>query len=242
MSTHASQAGYGVRFEWGGAALRHVATARDVVIVVDVLSFSTCVDIACAQGAAVLPFAHKDDRAAAYAHEQRALLAGPRGGPGFSLSPASLTAIGRGTRLVLPSPNGSALSLAAPSPLVLAGALRNAEAVARYAAAQRAPVVVVAAGERWPDGSLRPALEDLLGAGAVIDALGGSPSPEAALAAAAFNAARPQLAELVGRCASAVELQARGFGRDVALALALNASRCVPRLADGAYGAAQAEV
>lgn len=239
MTAPASQAPYSVRFEWGEAALRHVATARDVVIVVDVLSFSTCVDIACARGAAVLPFAHKDARAAAYAHEQGAALAGPRSGAGFSLSPASLMGIDRGTRLVLPSPNGSALSLAAPSPCVLAGALRNAGAVARYAAAQEAPVVVVAAGERWPDGSLRPAAEDLLGAGAVIDALGGSRSPEATLAAAAFNASRASLDEIVGRCASAVELQARGFAADVALALELNVSHCVPRLVAGVYVAAQ---
>jgi 2-phosphosulfolactate phosphatase len=238
VSAHASQAAYDVRFEWGEAALRHVATARDVVIVVDVLSFSTCVDIACARGAAVLPCTFKDERAAALAREQGAVLAGARGGPGFSLSPVSLLGLERGTRLVLPSPNGAALSLAAPSPLVLAGTLRNAAAVARHAATHGAPVVVVAAGERWPDGSLRPAVEDMLGAGAIIDALGGSRSPEAALAAAAFNASRDSLGEIVGGCASAVELQARGFADDVALALALNESRCVPRLLHGAYVAA----
>ena len=32
MTAYASQAGYAVRFEWGEAALRHVASERDVVI------------------------------------------------------------------------------------------------------------------------------------------------------------------------------------------------------------------
>jgi 2-phosphosulfolactate phosphatase len=96
-------------------------------------------------------------------------------------------------------------------------------------------VVVVAAGERWPDGSLRPVVEDLLGAGAIIEGLAGSRSPEAALAAATFRAARDQLTEIVRHCASAVELQVRGFVDDVALALEVNTSRCVPRLVAGAY-------
>ena len=52
------------------------------------------------------------------------------------------------------------------------------------------------AGERWGDGSLRPAYEDLVGAGAVVDRLvGRDPSleltPEAEVAALAFRALRP---------------------------------------------------
>ena len=41
-------------------------------------------------------------------------------------------------------------------------------AVARWLQARGGTVAVVAAGERWPDGSLRPAAEDLWGAGAVL--------------------------------------------------------------------------
>jgi 2-phosphosulfolactate phosphatase len=51
----------------------------------------------------------------------------PGGRPPFSLSPVSLLEIPPGTRLVLPSPNGSAVaaSVAATGSVVLAGCLRN---------------------------------------------------------------------------------------------------------------------
>ena len=89
----------------------------------------------------------------------------------WSLSPAALRAAPAPARLVLPSPNGSAIAAAAPPGVtVVAGCLRNATAVGRRVA-RAGPVTVVPAGERWPDGSLRPALEDLLGAGAVVAAL-----------------------------------------------------------------------
>ena len=51
---------------------------------------------------------------------------------------------------------------------------------ARVAAAARAcgpRVAVIACGERWPDGGLRPSLEDRIGAGAVLACLDGAPSP-----------------------------------------------------------------
>src|SRR5262245_6613839 len=106
---YASQAEYQVRVEWGAQALQPAATGVRVVIVIDVLSFSTCVDVACARGATVLPFTYKDDRARTYANERDAQLAVGRSESGYSLSPASLLGITPGTRLVLPSPNGSTL-------------------------------------------------------------------------------------------------------------------------------------
>ncbi|MEV0095209.1 hypothetical protein [Streptomyces sp. NPDC050738] len=87
----------------------------------------------------------------------------------WSLSPAALRRAPFVPRLVLPSPNGSAIAAAAGESAVLAGSLRNASAVGRWLADRGygtldRPVAVIASGERWPDGSLRPALEDLLGA------------------------------------------------------------------------------
>jgi 2-phosphosulfolactate phosphatase len=164
------QAQYDVRCEWGPMGLKALAPISDVVILVDVLSFSTCVDVALSRGAAVIPCRWKDARAADLAAQRDALLAGPRGTDALSLSPASLRAMPADVRLVLPSPNGSALSMATGATPTFAGCLRNAAAVARAAAAIGRRIAVIPAGERWhsEDDSLRPALEDLLGAGALI--------------------------------------------------------------------------
>jgi 2-phosphosulfolactate phosphatase len=234
-----TQSPHAIRFEWGIHGVSHVANGGGVTIIVDVLSFSTCVDIVCSRNARVLPYRHKDASAAAFASAHNAVLAGGRSDGGLSLSPQSLLEIEAGTRLVLPSPNGSTLTLACTTPVVLAGCLRNAAAVAAFASRHPGPVTVVAAGERWEDGTLRPAVEDLLGAGAVIHHLQGARSPEAAVAEAAFVGARSQLASILGSCASAVELVGRGFADDVRLASALNTSTCVPQLNDGAYSRAE---
>lgn len=63
------------------------------------------------------------------------------------------------------------------------------------------PATTIAAGERWPTGELRPALEDLLGAGAIITALGlrDALSPEAAAAAAAWRDQRHDINQVIRR-------------------------------------------
>lgn len=50
------QAEFKNRFDWGEAGLRRLAPHSDVVVVVDVLSFATAVDIAVGRGATVYPY------------------------------------------------------------------------------------------------------------------------------------------------------------------------------------------
>lgn len=227
-----------VRCEWGLGGLQHLS-AVEVVIIVDVLSFSTTVDIALHAGAIVFPYQWRDDSAERYAQKVSAQLAGPRDArsQGYSLSPSSLINAPQGLRLVLPSPNGSALSSAAMASgaHVIAGSLRNASAVSRAAQLLGKRIAVVPAGEHWPDGSLRPAIEDLLGAGAITRNLYGTVSPEASLALSAFSDASKCLLERLLACSSGRELVERGFRRDVELASQLDVSDVVPILVDGAF-------
>ena len=136
---------------------------------------------------------------------------------------------------MLPSPNGSALSLAAGDTPVLTGCLRNARAVAAAVAGYGHRVAVIAAGERWPAGGLRPAWEDLVGAGAIIAHLPGAPSPEARAARAAYADAYPDLPRLLAECGSGREIIERGFAHDVALAAEVDVSAAAPTLVEGAF-------
>jgi 2-phosphosulfolactate phosphatase len=162
-------------------------------------------------------------------------LASKRGKGKFSLSPASLLSIPQGTRLVLPSPNGATLSLATGATPTIAGCLRNAKAVASAAMSYGPKIAVIPAGERWGDRSLRLALEDLMGAGAILSYLEGSLSPEAQLAVTAYQSLRQNLDVLIKQCGSGQELIEQGFELDVDLVLQLNASTCVPTLVNSSY-------
>jgi 2-phosphosulfolactate phosphatase len=239
--TFTDQHSVNCRCEWGPAGLTALAPA-DVVIVVDVLSFSTCLNIAVERGALVLPYPWKGTSAHEYALEKRAELAGSRGHARYSLSPASFLSAEPGLRCVLPSPNGAALALQAAesAAIVLGGCLRNAEAVARVAASLGSTFNVCPAGERWPDDTLRPAIEDWLGAGAVLRSLPGVKSSEARIAIAAFETALPRLRDVVSASSSGRELMERGFAADVEIASQYNVSGAVPRLVDGAFAAAGA--
>jgi 2-phosphosulfolactate phosphatase len=234
------QAEFQVRCEWGLEGLRALAPAADVVVIVDVLSFTTAVEIATSRGAFIFPYRFKDAAATAYARSVDAELASSDRGSGYSLSPASLRKLNPGSRLVLPSPNGSELSFAADNAAVFAACLRNAAATACAAARAGKCIAVIPAGERWPTGALRPSFEDMLGAGAVIDALPGTRSPEAEQAASAFHRFRHQLAPALRACSSGKELIERGFAPDVEIAAELNVSTTVARLRDRCYGGVSA--
>lgn len=97
----------------------------------------------------------------------------------------------------------------------VAGALRFAEALGQWSLTRqeelggRFVVAVVAAGARQGDGSLRFTVEDLLAAGAVIDAIAevgiDHQSPEAAAAASAYTGLRNATRHLVSASISARE-------------------------------------
>jgi 2-phosphosulfolactate phosphatase len=243
------QDAYRVRFGTGehGALglLAHERRPPDVrvAIVVDVLSFSTAVDVAVGRGAQVFPSRFKAlAESAQLAAMYDALLAVPRSersdASPYTLSPSTLAALPRGARLVLPSPNGARCVRAAYErqvPVVLVGCLRNAAAVAAYALARAGTdgtIAVIAAGERWPDGTLRPAIEDDLGAGAILAALGlgAECSPEARYAADAYAAMRDTLDGAVRDSVSGRELAEWGCGDEIAWALDAGVSATVPVL------------
>ncbi|AZH77663.1 phosphosulfolactate phosphohydrolase [Microbacterium sp. Y-01] len=183
MPSPFDQSTYQVRLDWGGAGLARLAAA-DVVVVVDVLRFSSIVIDTVASGVDV-------DLAEA---EQW-------------------------------SRNGAALAAAAsPEATVLIGGLRNASAVARAVQTiqerrqARTSVAVIAAGELEPSGALRFAVEDQLGAGAIVLALSDRgidhTAPDAAVAAEGFRALRGALRHMVG---------ASGSGRELASGVAATA-------------------
>ncbi len=232
-----NQQEFDIRLEWGIHGVRELAPISDVVIIVDILSFSTSVDIATSNGARIYPYCTKDSTAVHYASSINAELADftrKRTG-GYTLSPTSLLEIPKGTSLVLPSPNGSTLSLSTGSTTTLCGCLRNAEAVANFAMTLGKSISVIPAGERWGDESLRPAFEDLIGAGAIISFLKGKLSSESNAALSVFTSVEENLSDQIMQCSSGKELIERGFKNDVYLACEYNKSNTIPILRENAY-------
>ncbi len=233
---------HGASFEWGATGASVVAMTSAIVVVVDVLSFTTTVAIAVSMGAEVFPCA--DDtigRRLAEANGAELAVGRHETDPDhpWSLSPAGVAAAPAAARLVLASPNGSAISagVAAAGTPVVAASLRNVTAVIdwlldhRFGTAAR-PAAVVASGERWADGSLRPAIEDLFAAGLVLGGLaaaGVALSPEATVAARSVAGLTPaQLADLVRASTSGDELRVAGYGDDVEMAVEIDADKVVP--------------
>ncbi|KQQ65300.1 2-phosphosulfolactate phosphatase [Microbacterium sp. Leaf320] len=174
MPSPFDQSTYQVRLDWGVEGVDRLASA-DVVVVVDVLRFSSTVGDAVASGSAV------------------------------SLEDA-----------VGWSRNGAAVAARAGGSVVLVGSLRNASAVARAVATvqerrqARTSVAVIAAGEADAAGAVRFAVEDHLGAGAVIAALTDlgidHTAPDAAVAAEGFRALKRALRHMISASGSAREI------------------------------------
>jgi 2-phosphosulfolactate phosphatase len=213
------------------------------VVIVDTLTFSTTTVTAVHQGGIIYPCASQED-AVVLAQQVRGELAVlreevPAKGR-FSLSPGSFLALEPGSKVVLTSPNGATCcDYGKQAPYLLVGSLVNARAVAAALSGllDRDPdlsVTVVACGERWgvpsEDGPLRVAVEDYLGAGAILSYLDYSKSPEARVCQGGFAQAEGELETLLWDCATGRALRERGFEEDIEHAAHLNAYETVPFL------------
>jgi len=227
---------FDIRCEWGENGLKSLSPISDVIIIVDVMSFSTCVSIAVSRGAVVYPFLLNRDKAKEFADSIGAIAAQARAGGLYSLSPRTMLKVEPGMKLVLPSGNGAKLSLLAGETPCLAGSLRNAKAVAMKAMSLGHRISVIPAGERWKqDESLRPAFEDWIGAGAIISNLVGNKSTEAQTAEAIYHHFSQKLSEALSSCSSGRELVAAGFQSDIASIAELDADNAAPILRNGYY-------
>jgi 2-phosphosulfolactate phosphatase len=151
------------------------------------------------------------------------------------------------SRAVVPSLNGSRLTaLAATFGVpVIAATLRNRTAVAQWIfdyqqrIGKRAMVAVVAAGETRTDETVRFSVEDMLTAGAVIDALGrlgiDACSPEAAAACASYTGLARGISHMFTASVSGGELLKENQREDIEVAFQTDVSTTVPVLVDGAY-------
>lgn len=245
------QDGYQCRIRWGHRGAAVAAERGDILVIVDVLCFSSTVVTAIQQGISVIPCASSAEAAQISATEKEVVAAVRREAAGehdFSLSPTSFVGKTAGAVVALPSPNGATccrIAAANPQCDILVGCLLNADAVAlRVNSILRncdtgRNVTVLACGERWEDnhaeGPLRFAVEDYIGAGAIIDKIEASRSPEAELSARSFVASRHDLNQLIWKCGSGVELRNRGYSQEVHHVSKLNLYSSTPGLVRGRF-------
>ncbi|MBI3236129.1 MAG: 2-phosphosulfolactate phosphatase [Chlamydiales bacterium] len=219
---------------WGADGLYYYAAHYSAIVVVDILSFCTTVDIAISRGGSIIPTSLNDEvLLQSFADQHNAILARKRNEPGITLSPASIQSLQPGQTVLLPSLNGSTLmalasKLAKP---VFAGCFRNSQYLAELLEQEKYfPVLFVAAGERFPNNTLRPSIEDYWGVGSILSSLNGQKTIEAECAVTAFKASADDLTKNLIICESGQELIAGGYAQDVALAAEYNSSNQLPTL------------
>jgi 2-phosphosulfolactate phosphatase len=244
------QSPYSCKVEWGKRGARESAERGDIVIIVDVLSFSSTVVSALNAGAFIYPYPPDLD-GEKYAKSVNAVYimgraeAARAGQP--TLSPVTFSENHQNKSYVLSSLNGAYCTwIASKVPALLIGSLLNASAVAAAANGIQhetgAAITVVPSGEMWNEtreneDCLRPPIEDYLGAGAILSKLYGEKSPEAQVCIAAFNGTKEYLNELIWDCGSGRELRERGYEADVLHCSHLDATAAVPILRDGHFKA-----
>lgn len=212
-------------------------------VVVDVLRATSTIATALANGSeGVIPVESPDEALLVRDRlgRERVILCGERASvkiPGFDLdnSPASFTpAAVAGKTLVMTTTNGTrALRAVGGAASVRTAAPLNRAAVARALAAQSGDVTIVCAGDEG-----RFALDDALGAGALVDTLRRliedlELHDGARAAAMLYAGSHETLRDAIASADHAATLARAGFGSDVVRCAQLDQLDVVPTLHDG---------
>jgi 2-phosphosulfolactate phosphatase len=232
--------------DWTVDGLRYALREDRIVVIADILRFSSAVTTAVANGFTVYPVADQKE-IVPLSRRIRGLAAGRSGEARFSLSPFGYLDAEdlRNKKVVLWSPNGAACaSLVKKRHRAYIGCLLNARALGGLLTAiarkSRRGVTLIAAGEQQAlvtgerilydvKSSRRVfAVEDYLGCGAILSNLRLPKTPEAEVCETAFRASRRRLRKLLMDSFSGLFLRERGLTRDVAWAAQLDKYGIVP--------------
>lgn len=223
-----NQSPFQCRMDWGLRGVDEAVKRGDIIIIIDILSFSTAVVSAVHYGAIIYPFPKTGDAEALGKLVDAEVILGRKeakelGKP--SQSPTSYNDSFKGKKYVMCTTNGGECSkIAKKVPALLIGSFLNASAVANVAnqikKEKNLNISVIACGEKWSKKAdeetiLRPSIEDYLGAGAILSLLEGTKSPEAEVCIASFESCKLELDRLLWDCSSGRELRSMGVEEDL---------------------------
>jgi 2-phosphosulfolactate phosphatase len=230
---------------WSFEGLREALDNENIVVVVDVLRFSSAVVTAIANGFIIYP-ASDYKKGTDLATSIGAELSGRPDEARYSISPSSfMNATGDDKEVILPSPNGSTCAeLIREDEIGYIGCLLNAKAVGRHVSQiafdKKKDVTVIAAGEQKAidtgerivydlKSSYRVfAIEDYLGAGAIICYSVLNKSRAARACERAFKRSRDRLEKLLHISFSGKYLIQHNLKKDIEHAIQLNRYDVVP--------------
>lgn len=239
MENHFDQSPFQCCMDWGPEGVRKASERGDIIIIVDVLSFSSTVIAALHFGAVIYPFSDRQTANGLSNLIGAEILPSRKEGKKIgvpSLSPTSFNSGCRDKKFILCSPNGATCAkISGNIPNLFLGSLVNAAYTAEVAdelqKGVNSDITVIACGERWDKvDALRPCIEDYLGAGAILNLLHGTKSPEAEVCVAAFKNSVKQLKKLIWDSGSGRELREKGFSDDAIFSSRLNVFEEVPIL------------
>ena len=224
-----NQSPYQCRMDWGTRGVLEASKRGDIIILVDILSFSSAVTSAVHHGVIIYPFTGIGDinefgeKINADVCLLDRMKARELNLP--SLSITSFNESHKDKKYVVSSINGATcVSVAGENDYIFLGCLLNSTAVAKTANQVQEEkllnITVIASGERWSSlgnepKELRPNIEDYLGAGAILELLNGTKSPEAKVCISSYQNSKKEIVELIKDSSTGREVINMGFPEDV---------------------------